>query len=100
MARCATWLPSHETCGRVVALSDPTPCEASGIQWVAGISKTVTGVIASDGKTLRRSHTQPAGKNALHLVSAWAVEHRLVLAHLATEETSHEITAIPLLVQR
>src|SRR6266566_5008495 len=41
-----------------------------------------------------------AGKKALHLVSAWAVENRLVLAQLATEEKSNEITAIPLLLQQ
>src|SRR5437763_7394580 len=31
---------------------------------------------------------------------AWAVENRLVLAQLATEEKSNEITAIPLLLQQ
>jgi hypothetical protein len=64
------------------------------------ISKTVQGVVAIDGKTLRRSHDRAAGKKALHLVSAWAVENRLVLAQLATEEKSNEITAIPLLLQQ
>ena len=57
-------------------------------------------MIAIDGKTLRRSHDQAAGKKALHLVSAWAVENRLVLAQLATEEKSNEITAIPVLLQQ
>jgi len=33
-------------------------------------------------------------------VSAWAVENRLVLAQLATEEKSNEITAIPLLLRQ
>jgi hypothetical protein len=65
---------------------------------VQGISTTIKGVIAKDDKTLRRSHDQAAGKKALHLVSAWAVENRLVLAQLATEEKSNEITAIPLLL--
>src|SRR5438874_10409781 len=31
---------------------------------------------------------------------AWAVENRLVLAQLATEEKSNEITAIPLLLRQ
>ncbi len=51
-------------------------------------------------RRLRRSHDQEAGKKALHLVSAWAVENRLVLAQLATEEKSNEITAIPLLLEQ
>jgi predicted transposase YbfD/YdcC len=93
-------IPSHDTFGRVFALIDPKQFEASFVQWVQGISKTVKGVVAIDGKTLRRSHDQTAGKKALHLVSAWAVENRLVLAQLATEEKSNEITAIPLLLQQ
>jgi len=93
-------IPSHDTFGRVFAHLDPTQFEASFVQWVQGISKTVQGVIAIDGKTLRRSHDQAAGKKALHLVSAWAVENRLVLAQLATAEKSNEITAIPVLLRQ
>jgi predicted transposase YbfD/YdcC len=93
-------IPSHDTFGRVFALIDPQQFEASFVQWVQGISRTVKGVVAIDGKTLRRSHDQAAGRKALHLVSAWAVENRLVLAQLATEEKSNEITAIPLLLQQ
>lgn len=93
-------IPSHDTFGRVFAHLDPKQFEASFLQWVQKISKTVKGVIAIDGKTLRRSHDHAAGKKALHVVSAWAVENRLVLAQLATEEKSNEITAIPLLLQQ
>ena len=50
--------------------------------------------------TLRRSHDHAAGKKALHLVSAWAVENRLVLAQVATEEKSNEMTAIPILLRQ
>jgi predicted transposase YbfD/YdcC len=93
-------IPSHDTFGRVFALLDPKQFEGSFVQWVQGISKTVKGVIAIDGKTLRRSHDHAAGKKALHMVSAWAIENRLVLAQLATEEKSNEITAIPLLLRQ
>ena len=93
-------IPSHDTFGRVFACLDPKQFEASFVQWVQEISKTVKGVVAIDGKTLRRSHDRAAGKKALHLVSAWAVENRLVLAQVATEEKSNEITAIPLLLRQ
>src|SRR6266849_1833289 len=93
-------IPSHDTFGRVFACIDPKQFEASFFQWVQGISKTIKGVIAIDGKTLRRSHDRAAGKKALHMVSAWAVENRLVLAQLATEEKSNEITAIPVLLRQ
>ncbi len=79
---------------------DPKQFEACFFQWVHSLSKGVTGVIAIDGKTLRRSHDQATGKKALHLVSAWAAEKRLVLAQMATEDKSNEITAIPLVLQQ
>lgn len=93
-------IPSHDTFGRVFALIDPKQFEASLFQWVQGISKTIKGVIAIDGKTLRRSHDHGAGKKALHMVSAWAVENRLDLVQVATEEKSNEITAIPILLRQ
>lgn len=93
-------IPSHDTFGRVFALIDPKQFEASFFHWVQGLSQTVQGVIAIDGKTLRRSHDHASGKKALHMVSAWAVENRLVLAQLATEEKSNEITAIPVLLRQ
>jgi hypothetical protein len=92
--------PPNDTFGRVFARLDPKQFEASFVEWVKGISKTVKGVIAIDGKTLRRSHDHAAGKKALHVVSAWAVESRLVLAQIATEEKSNEITAIPVLLRQ
>jgi predicted transposase YbfD/YdcC len=68
--------------------------------FVQSVSEEITGVIAVDGKTLRRSHDRADGKKALHLVSAWAAENRMVLAQLATEEKSNEITAIPVLLRQ
>jgi predicted transposase YbfD/YdcC len=93
-------IPSHDTFGRVLGLLDPKQFEASFFQWVQGIAQTIKGVIAVDGKTLRRSQDEANGKKALHLVSAWASQNRLVLAQLATEEKSNEITAIPVLLKQ
>jgi predicted transposase YbfD/YdcC len=93
-------IPSHDTFGRVFALLDPTKFEECFLQWVQSISNKIEGVIAIDGKTLRRSHDKANGKKALHMVSAWAAENRLVLAQVAVEEKSNEITAIPLLLQQ
>jgi predicted transposase YbfD/YdcC len=93
-------IPSHNTFGRVFARIDPKQFEACFFQWVQSLSETISGVIAIDGKTLRRSHDQAAGKKALHVVSAWAAEQRLVLAQKASEEESNEITAIPVLLRQ
>ena len=91
-------IPSHDTFGRVFARLDPVKFEECFFQWVQSISATIAGVIAIDGKTLRRSHNGAKGKKALHMVSAWAAENRLVLAQVAVEEKSNEITAIPKLL--
>jgi len=49
-------------------------------------------VIPIDGKTLRGSYDREQKKSALHLVSAWASEHRLVLGQMMADK-SNEITA-------
>ena len=93
-------IPSHDTFGRVFARLDPVKFEECFFQWVQSLSATIAGVIAIDGKTLRRSHDEAKGKKALHMVSAWAAENRLVLAQVAVEEKSNEITAIPKLLRQ
>ncbi len=60
-------IPSHDTFGRVFARLDPKQFEASFFAWVQSLHERITGVIAIDGKTLRRSHDQAMGKKALHI---------------------------------
>ncbi len=62
---------------RVFARIDPKQFEACFLHWVQSISEEITGVIAIDGKTLRRSHDRGNGKKALHMVSAWASATRV-----------------------
>ena len=55
--------------------------------------------MAIDGKVLRRSFDRASGKSPLHMVSAWGSEQRLVLAQIATDAKSNEITAVPKLLR-
>jgi predicted transposase YbfD/YdcC len=87
-------IPSHDTFRRVFERLDPDQFEACFLSWIKSLAP-MTGQVAIDGKTLRGSHDQTKGKKALHLVSAWASECRLVLGQVATAEKSNEITAIP-----
>jgi predicted transposase YbfD/YdcC len=94
-------IPSHDTFGRVFARLEPTEfrtCFMAWVQAVTGVALT-DGVIAIDGKTLRRSHDRERGQAALHLVSAWASASGLVLGQVATDQKSNEITAIPALLR-
>jgi predicted transposase YbfD/YdcC len=63
------------------------------------IAKATAQVIPIDGKTLRGSYDREQRKSALHLVSAWASEHRLVLGQVKVTDRSNEITAIPALLE-
>lgn len=93
-------IPSHDTFGRVFALLAPKQFQACFLSWVQAVAQVTDGqVIAIDGKTLRRSHNRRAGKAAIHMVSAWATQTRVVLGQLKTEEKSNEITAIPELLK-
>lgn len=93
-------IPSHDTFGRVFGLLEPAAFEACFRAWVESIRALLPGeIIAIDGKTLRRSHNRGAGLAALHLVSAWAAQNRLVLGQVATDAKSNEITAIPRLLE-
>ena len=93
-------IPSHDTFGRVFAALDPDRFEQGFRSWVQAIARLTAGEVAAiDGKTLRRSHDRPNGKEALALVSAWASQNRLVLGQVAVAEGSNEITAIPALLR-
>ena len=113
-------IPSHDTFGRVFAALDPVAFEAAFQGWVQTLlpvpdpgagtaagagtachspAAAATDVIAIDGKTLRRSHDRAHGQRPLHLVSAWASAHRLVLGQVAAADHSNEITAIPVLLE-
>jgi predicted transposase YbfD/YdcC len=69
------------------------------MNWVRDIKRNIKReVIAIDGKTARGSFNAKDGAKAVHLVSAWATENRLVFGQVKTEDKSNEITAIPTLL--
>jgi predicted transposase YbfD/YdcC len=93
-------IPSHDTFSRVFSRLDPEQFQNCFLNWVKSISKIVEKeVVAIDGKTLRRSYENGNDKRAIHMVSAWATEQRLVLGQVKVDEKSNEITAIPELLK-
>ena len=68
-------------------------------RFMAKFASTVQGVVAIDGKDLRRRFDRASGKSPLHMVSAWGCEQRLVLAQIATDAKSNEITAVAKLLE-
>jgi predicted transposase YbfD/YdcC len=92
-------IPSHDTFSRVFRLLDPAQFQACFLAFMRRFAEGCRGVVAVDGKTLRRSFDRAAGASPLHLVSAWAVEQRLVLGQVAVDDKSNEITAVPQLLR-
>ena len=96
----ANGVPSHDTFGRVLSVLDPVQFVACFTSWVKRFADSAVGrLIGIDGKTARASLNQAAGRNPLHVVSAWASDVRLVLGQVAVDEKSNEITAIPKLLE-
>lgn len=91
--------PSHDTLARVFARLDPKQLQQSFEQWINRLTTSLGGqVVAVDGKVMRGSFDRSGEHSDLHLVSAWASQHRLVLGQVKVEENSNEITAITALL--
>ncbi len=88
-------IPSHDTFGRVFSLLDPQAFQDAFREWVGVIQGKIKGIVAIDGKTARGSHDRANGKQAIHIVSAWAVENGVSLGQVKVDDKSNEITAIP-----
>ena len=93
-------LPSRDCFRRVISRICPDQFQTCFTAWTAAVCEATGGeIIAIDGKTLRHSFDRRSGKNALHLVSAWAVKNHLLLGQTAVDQKSNEITAIPKLLE-
>ncbi len=91
-------IPSHDTFRRVFRLIDPEAFERPFLGWVRAafrLEEVTPRQIAIDGKAVRRSFDRKRGRSPLHLVSAYATEHGLVLAQRATEAKGGELALLP-----
>src|SRR5436853_3554615 len=89
-------IPSHDTFSDVFGRINPDEFRRCFIEWVEAVYVLTGGqVIAIDGKTLCGSVDKLTGKGAIHMVSAWASQTRLVLGQLKVDDKSNEISAIP-----
>jgi len=79
---------------------DPGLFSACFVSWAREWRPDAPQFIAIDGKTSRRSHDRATGKAALHLVSAFATNERLVLGQEAVADHGCEQDAIPALLER
>lgn len=97
-------IPSHDTFRRVFGMLNPKTLEACFVAWTTEIAACLSGQhVAIDGKTVRGSRDERNGTPALHVVSAWAAEQRLVLAQSssggAASGHGNEYEQIPVLLE-
>lgn len=93
--------PSHDTLGRLFSLLDGDALIACFEAWMAQLHQATQGqVLAVDGKTLCGSFDFATGGKALHLVSAFACEARLVLGLEAAASVGQEVEAMQALLER
>lgn len=91
-------IPSDDTLRRFFRAIDYSQFQRCFIEWVSSLKiNTRQGVIAIDGKTLRSS--QDGATKALHMVSAFASERKIILGQERVSNKSNEITAIPKLLE-
>ena len=90
--------PSHDHLGDIFAALDAEQFQQCFAAWVAAVTGAPAGVIAIDGKALRRSYQKKNAKAPIHMVSAFAARQRLVLGQVKLAEKSNEIVAIPKLL--
>ena len=91
--KLANGLPSHDTFSRIFRLLDPSAFAECFGRFVERLGAAGQGVLAIDGKTLRRSFDRAAKASPLHVVSAFACERRLVLGQAAVAPGENEIIA-------
>lgn len=90
--------PSHDQLGDIFAVLDAEQFQSCFIAWVGKLAGLPAGVIAVDGKTLRRSYQEGGAQAPIHMISAWSCQQSLVLGQKKVNAKSNEITAIPQLL--
>lgn len=93
-------VPHADTYRRLFGRMAPDALERCFLGWVQQIVESSGAqVVPIDGKTIRGSYDRNHKQSALHIVSAWASKHRLLLGQVKVASKSNEITAIPALLK-
>ena len=67
-------IPSHDTINRVFQMIDLEKFHDAFFRWTGTVAEKIEGVVAIDGKTVRRSRDGAKGRRPAHVVSAWVCE--------------------------
>ena len=95
-------LPSHDTFSRVFRMLDPTAFETAFRRFMKAFAqgakiKRPRGVIALDGKALRRGYERGKSHMPPVMVTAWAAQTRMALANVLAPNNNEAAGALQLL---
>ena len=95
-------LPSHDTFSRVFRMLDPQAFERSFQRFMKAFAKAAKikrprGVVALDGKALRRSYERGKSHMPPIMVTAWAAQTRMALANTLAPGNNEAAAALQLI---
>jgi len=95
-------LPSHDTFSRVFRMLDPQAFERSFQRFMKAFAKAAKikrakGVVALDGKALRRSYERGKSHMPPIMVTAWAAQTRMALANMLAPGNNEAAAALQLI---
>jgi predicted transposase YbfD/YdcC len=93
-------IPSHDRFDAILRALSPDQFERRPVSWTTGLHGVAVGqVVPIEGKTMRQSFDEAAGRSAPRMVGARATASKVSLGRVAVAEESDEITAIPGLLE-
>ena len=90
-------VPSHDTFSRVFRMLDPQAFEKAFRQFMRAFAQTLQGVVALDGKALRRAYERGKSHMPPVMVTAWSAQTRMALANVLAAGNNEAAAALQLI---
>lgn len=90
-------IPSHDTFSRVFRLLNPSAFEHHFRRFMAGFAKRLAGVVAVDGKALRRAYERGRAATPLQMVNVFAAQTKMALASRKAPGRNEALGAVEVL---
>ena len=90
-------VPSHDTFSRVFRMLDPQAFEKAFRQFMRAFAQTLQGVVALDGKALRRAYERGKSHMPPIMVTAWSAQTRMALANVLAAGNNEAAAALQLI---
>jgi predicted transposase YbfD/YdcC len=90
-------VPSHDTFSRIFRMLDPQAFETAFRRFMQAFAQTLQGVVAIDGKALRRAYESGKSHMPPIMVTAWGAQTRMALANVLAEGNNEAAAALQLI---